>query len=175
LAFAGGKMNSAVCERHLSAASKAEGVPVGLLYAVALAETGSSGRLSPYALNIEGEPFVASTRREALVVFEAARKNEKVLIDLGCMQINYLYHRKKFRAASDMLDPRLNVNYAAKLLKTLRIRHGSWMEAVARYHASPRNKVAQHRYVCRVIRNLVQTNFGGWTPAAKSYCNRESK
>jgi soluble lytic murein transglycosylase-like protein len=168
------KRNSArQCEIHLSAASAAEDVPLGLLYAVALTETGSNGVLNPYALNIEGRSFLAQSQSEAFEAFEVARAANKSLIDLGCMQINYHYHRKSFPTVGDMLDPKKNVHYAARILKALKQKHGSWTEAVARYHASPKNKVAQHRYVCKVLTNMVATNFGSWTPESMSYCNKK--
>jgi soluble lytic murein transglycosylase-like protein len=172
-AHAAKKSDVGLCEKHLSAASEAEDVPLGLLYAVALTETGSGGVLSPYALNIEGTPFLASSSAEAMVAFQKAREADKSLIDLGCMQINFRYHHQKFSSIPDMLDPRQNVTYAAKFLKSLKLRHGSWTEAVARYHAGPANKVAQHRYVCKVLTQLVATNFGKWTPESKSYCSQK--
>jgi hypothetical protein len=143
-----------------------------LLYAVALTETGSGGALNPYALNIEGKSFFARSKSEALAAFETANKEKKSLIDLGCMQINYHYHHQNFSTTADMLNPRLNVNYAANFLKRLKQKHGTWTEAVARYHAGPNNKAAQHRYVCKVLTNVVATGFGSWTPESESYCNR---
>jgi len=69
-----------------------------------------------------------------------------------------------------MLEPRRNVRYAARFLKELRAREGSWSMAVARYHAGPNNDPAQKRYICAVIRNLVATGFGTWTPEARRFC-----
>jgi hypothetical protein len=43
---------------------------------------------------------------------------------------------------------------------------------VARYHAGPDNAPAQRRYVCAVIRNMVQSGFGAWTREAASFCER---
>lgn len=172
-AHAGKKPGVKLCEKYLSAASAAEGVPLGLLYAVALTETGSGGELNPYAMNIEGASVLAKSTSEAIAVFEEAREADKTLIDLGCMQINYHYHHQNFASVPDMLDPRQNVRYAAKLLKSLKAKHGSWTAAVARYHAGPKNKVAQHRYVCKVLTNLVATHFGSWTPESKLYCSQK--
>lgn len=172
-AFAGKNTGSRICEKHLSSASEAEEVPLGLLYAVALTETGSGGELNPYAMNIEGDSFLAKSSAEAMARFHEARDANKSLIDLGCMQINYHYHHKNFASVPDMLDPRQNVVYAAKFLRSLHTRHGSWTEAVARYHAGPKNKTAQHRYVCKVLENMVANNFGNWTPESKAYCNRQ--
>jgi soluble lytic murein transglycosylase-like protein len=52
----------------------------------------------------------------------------------------------------------------------LKQREGTWTKAVARYHAGPKNLPAQKTYVCSVIRNMVATGLGAWTPTAKNYC-----
>lgn len=152
-------------------ASKTYGVPVGILYAVGLTETGVRGSLQPYALNIEGKPLLAKTRREAIAAFEAARAQGKTLIDLGCMQINHRFHGEKFRSVEAMFEPRLNVDYAARFLLELKARHKSWSMAVARYHAGPNNDPAQKSYVCKVIANMIASGMGSWTPEAKTFCN----
>jgi soluble lytic murein transglycosylase-like protein len=61
---------------------------------------------------------------------------------------------------------------AARFLKELHAREGSWTMAVARYNAGPNNTVAQHRYVCTVLRKLVQAGVGQWTGTAKAFCER---
>jgi Transglycosylase SLT domain len=160
-----------LCEHHLKEASVAEGVPLGLLYAVALTETGSGGRLSPYAMNVEGKSALVRSRQEALAVYETAEKQGRRLIDVGCMQINVHYHRRSFNSLEDMFDPRLNIAFAAKFLKSLEQRHGSWTAAVAHYHAGPKNKPAQKRYVCKVLTHLVNAGFGQRTSEAEAYCN----
>ena len=76
------------------------------------------------------------------------------------MQINHLYHRENFPSLESMLNPRTNVEYAARFLQELKARHDTWTMAVARYHAGPNNDPAQKRYVCRVIANMVATGFG---------------
>ena len=153
------------------AAAERYGIPTGILYAVGLTETGRKGSLHPYALNIEGKAVFPKSREAALLAFEQARAGGRKLIDLGCMQINHHYHGDKFAGPAQMLDPARNVDYAARFLKQLKGRHDSWVMAVARYHAGPDNDPAQKRYVCRVIENLVATGFGGWTPAARDFCN----
>ncbi|MEO5323399.1 transglycosylase SLT domain-containing protein [Mesorhizobium sp. CC13] len=159
------------CEPEILRAADRYGVPVGILYAVGLTETGKKGSLQPNALNIEGKAVFPRNPAEALAAFEAARGEGKTLIDLGCMQINFRYHAAEFSSVRDMLDPRLNVDYAARFLVSLRKRHESWSMAVARYHAGPDNDPAQKRYVCRVIANMVATGFGQWTSNARSFCN----
>lgn len=161
-----------VCERELIAAAEAEQVPLGVLYAVGLTETGRKGSLHPYALNIEGKTVFATSRKEALREFARARKKGKKLIDLGCMQINHYYHGSEFSSVDAMLEPRDNVRYAARFLRHLRAREGSWTMAVARYHAGPNNDPAQRRYICAVIGNLSATGFGAWTPEARKFCRK---
>jgi Transglycosylase SLT domain len=159
-----------ICERYLPKISQTERVPLGVLYAVGLTETGVKGSLHPYALNVEGKTVITTSALEAMTVFTNARKQGKKLIDLGCMQVNHYYHGKRFASVEDMLEPQKNIVYAARLLKTLRDQHGSWAAAVALYHASPRKPKEQHRYICTVIRNLIVSGFGGWTPESRAYC-----
>ncbi|SOE18187.1 transglycosylase-like protein with SLT domain [Hoeflea halophila] len=161
---------SGVCEAEILAAARAHGVPPGILHSVGLTETGRKGSLYPYALNIEGRAVYARSRADALREFEQARAEGKTLIDLGCMQINHRYHGGEFSSVAAMLDPRANVDYAARFLSRLHARHETWTMAVARYHAGPNNDPAQKKYVCRVIANLVATGHGAWTEQARSFC-----
>ena len=159
------------CEAEILRAAGRYGIPPGILYAVGLTETGNKGSLQPNALNIEGKAVFPHSRAEALADFETARRQGKTLIDLGCMQINQYYHGSHFASISDMFDPHLNVDYAARFLVQLKKQHISWSMAVARYHAGPDNDPAQKFYVCRVIANMVATGFGKWTPNARRFCN----
>jgi soluble lytic murein transglycosylase-like protein len=158
------------CEQAMARAAAKHGVPLGMLYAVGLAETGRGDSLRPYALNVEGRAVYEIDKAEALVRFEGARQAGARLIDLGCMQINHHYHAQHFASAADMLDPAKNVEYGARFLKELYAREGSWTMAVARYHAGPDNDAAQKKYVCRVMANMVATGFGEWTQDARAFC-----
>jgi soluble lytic murein transglycosylase-like protein len=159
------------CESEMLRASKQHGVPLGMLYAVGLTETGRAGSLQPYALNVEGKASYGLTLDQALQLFDAARRSGAKLIDLGCMQINHYFHAEHFTSVRDMFDPAKNVDYAARFLKQLYAREGTWTLAVARYNAGPNNNPAQKRYVCRVIANMVATGFGQWTPPARRFCD----
>jgi soluble lytic murein transglycosylase-like protein len=154
----------------MSRAAKKYDVPLGVLYAVGMTETGQKGSLHPYALNIEGPSFFAANVKEAIQRFEEARKGGAKLIDIGCMQINHYYHASHFRSIDEMFDPHSNVDYAAQFLRDLKAREGSWTLAAARYHAGPNNDPAQKRYVCAVITNMVASGFGQWTPNARFFC-----
>jgi soluble lytic murein transglycosylase-like protein len=160
------------CEREMARAAQLHGIPLGILYAVGLTETGRRGALHPYALGAEGQTIFAGNVDDALASFESMRQKGTKLIDLGCMQINQHYHGDHFRSVDDMLDPHQNVDYAARFLADLHARHMTWSMAVARYHAGPDNDPAQKVYVCRVIANMVATGFGKWTPNASAFCNQ---
>jgi len=158
----------------MALAARRHGVPLGVLYSVGLSETGRKGVLTPYALNIDGASVIAADLPHALAEFARAKKSGGKLIDLGCMQINHRYHGDKFAGVEAMFDPVKNVDYAARFLKELRAREGSWTMAVARYNAGPANKAGQRRYVCSVIGSLVASGFGSWTGEAKAFCSQQA-
>ena len=109
------------CEREMARAARRHGVPLGVLYAVGLSETGRKGVLNPYALNIDGKTALATDLRNAVTLFSDAKNKGAKLVDLGCMQINHRYHGDKFSGVEAMFDPARNVDYAARFLKELRI------------------------------------------------------
>lgn len=168
-AYRGGPKN--ICERELERAAAKYEVPLPILYAVGLTESGYGGFLQPYTLYFEGKDHIFSNREDALKAFREAFARGVVLIDIGCMQVNYYWHKEEFSSVEEIFDPRLNVEQAARFLQTLRKRHGSWTMALARYNAGPKNTVAQHRYVCRIMTNLVEAGVGRWTDTAKGFCD----
>lgn len=159
-----------ICEREMASASSRHGIPLAVLYAVGLTESGRKNSLQPYAMNIDGKAFFGTSAAEAVNRFKLAKKQGARMIDIGCMQINHHYHNEHFASLDAMFEPHANVEYAARFLKSLREREGSWTMAVARYHAGPNNNPAQKRYVCTVINNMVATGFGEWTARAKNFC-----
>jgi soluble lytic murein transglycosylase-like protein len=165
---------SGPCEYEMARAARSHGVPLGVLYAVGLSETGRKGVLHPYALNVDGKTIMASDLRDAVARFLDAKKNGAKLVDLGCMQINHRYHGEKFPGIAAMFDPARNVDYAARFLKELRAREGNWTMAVARYNAGPDNAIGQKRYVCSVIGSLVASGFGSWTSRARAFCSERT-
>lgn len=162
---------SNVCEREMIRAAQEHNVPVAVLYAVALTETGQRGDLHEFAMNVGGRPVFSSSLPEAVAVFENARARGVKLIDIGCMQVNHHYHGRMFKSVEAMFDPRQNVDYAATFLRDLYRSEKTWTSAVARYHAGPGNAPAQKSYVCAVIGNMIASGFGSWTDQSKAFCN----
>lgn len=160
----------ATCEREMLRASQKYKVPLAVLYAVGLTETGRKGSMQPYAMNVDGKAVFSRDMAEAQRKFESFRTSGAKFIDVGCMQINHRFHGKQFRSLAHMFNPSDNVEYAARFLVELKSREQTWTMAVARYNAGPNNNPAQKRYVCAVITNMVASGFGTWTPAAKGFC-----
>jgi len=116
----------------ISLAEKKHDIPPGLLSAIAKVESGTR----PYALNLGGRSVFARTISEAVSYIKSALSSGKTNIDIGVMQLNYRWHGKQFNDLETMLAPASNIEYAAKLLRKLYKRHGSWQEAVRHYHSS---------------------------------------
>jgi soluble lytic murein transglycosylase-like protein len=161
---------TALCEQEMARAARLNGIPLNILYSVGLAETGRTGTLSPYDMNVDGRAVHSETLAEALARFAFERARGAKLIDVGCMQINHHWHAAHFDSLSAMFDPARNVEYAANYLKELEAQEGNWTLAVARYNAGPDNPRAQKTYVCAVIGNMVASGLGRWTANAREFC-----
>jgi len=122
-------------------------IPSGLLSAIAEVESGNRA----YALNIAGSSIYAKSLSEAKRIAQQKIDSGATNIDLGLMQLNWRWHGSAFANIEEMLQPEKNIEYAAKLLKSLHLQHGNWQAAIRYYHSSkPRyhlrysHKVAMH-------------------------------
>ena len=156
-------------------ASARHGIPLPVLYSVALTETGAQGRLNPFDIDVDGRSISANSLSEAVAQVEGAQARGAKFIDVGCMQINIHFHGSHFASLAQMFDPARNVDYAAGYLRRLRDQLGTWTLAVARYNAGPANQVAQVRYVCSVVRSLVASGFGRRTPGSDALCKNQGR
>ncbi len=107
-------------------------IPSGLLKSIARVESSNK----PYALNIAGRPTIADSKEEAASIVRFYQNAGITNIDLGIAQINLRWHGKHFSSISEMLEPKSNLEYAAKLLNELYLKHGSWCKAVRHYHSA---------------------------------------
>jgi hypothetical protein len=128
------------CEALAERAAEAEGIPPGLLAAVARVEAGRTTRGGglrawPWTLNAGGEGSFHATADAALDHFATLRATGRDNIDLGCMQLNWRWHGAAFRDAAEMMEPAANTRYAARFLRQLHDETGSWTAAVALYHS----------------------------------------
>ncbi|MGH7155948.1 MAG: transglycosylase SLT domain-containing protein, partial [Acetobacteraceae bacterium] len=66
-------------------------------------------------------------------------------IDVGCMQINLMYHPAAFRSLDQAFDPHANARYAARFLTVLYDRTGDWTQAAGAYHSQTPTLGASYR------------------------------
>lgn len=136
------------CTPYIGQAEKVYGIPHGLLQSVALAESGKNGIPWPWAVNRSGVAYYPNTYEEALTYIKDYRGKARPDVAVGCMQLHMRYHADAFKPVDWSLHPEYNVAYAARFLVSLYKKHGTWTQAVARYHANQYG--AQYVYVCRV-------------------------
>ncbi|MBY6262600.1 lytic transglycosylase domain-containing protein [Azospirillum sp. 412522] len=168
LAFPGAARAQHLCEGYFAANEAAYGVPAGILHAIGMTESGRAGGTWPWALNLNGTPVFPSSRGEALELMRDGVGGLRLDMAVGCMQVHTRWHARSFQFGEDIIDPATNVAYAAAFLRLLHDRHGSWTEAVRRYHAS--NPEAQDVYLCRVLGWRVRLGYQRETAAMDGLC-----
>ena len=130
--------------------AREERIPVKLLKSVTYVESG----FHPWTLNVEGTPHFFSTRKAAEHHLEKVVKKGVTNVDIGCAQINWGWHGKKFRSPKDLLSPEISLRYAARLLRQNSLATRSWMKAALLYHSG--DKIRQSIYRKRLIRYLTK-------------------
>ena len=133
--------DSLLCEYLAKDAEKKYGLPENILLSISRVESGYQKvdgitRAWPWTLNAGGDSAYFQTKEVALGSLKDRIKKGVTNIDVGCMQLNYRWHKKFFKSLSDMINPIQNVDYGARFLKKLHQRHGSWEKAVKYYHSS---------------------------------------
>lgn len=154
------RANPALCEAAAQRAAAESGVPMDVLLAIALTETGRAqgGRLRPWpwAANAEGEGHWFATRAEAATFAHRLLARGQTSFDLGCFQINWRWHGQHFTRPEDLLDPVTAARYAARFLADLRAETGSWEGAAGAYHSRAPDHAARYRTRFAQIRATLQ-------------------
>ena len=151
------------CEDLAEAAARQQGIPQGLMSAIARTESGRSTGAGgvqawPWTLNQGGQGSFHDSRAAALDHLERLLAQGVVNVDVGCMQINYRWHHGAFPSVAAMLDPQQNTRYAAQFLRALHERYGSWETATAAYHSLDAER--GQRYLVRVTGQREQAPAG---------------
>ena len=138
---------SALCLKAARVYEKGFSIRTRLLEVLTRIETGrgTDGMPWPWTINAEGASRFYDTKEEAVAAARALQKRGIVSFDVGCMQINMRYHATAFRTMGEAFDPGRNVKYAAKFLKSLYEKTGSWTEAAVRYHSTEEAKASRYR------------------------------
>lgn len=129
-------------KRLIQATEEQYGIPSGLLEAIAFVESG----INNHAINVAGKAVIATNNNEALKVISDARENGIRNIDVGVMQLNYRWHSNAFANIQEMLNPKNNIEYAAKFLLRLKEQHGTWYAAICNYHSSKLDQQKKYSY-----------------------------
>lgn len=143
-----------ICSSVATQVAQQSGVPVSVLKAITLTETGRKlgGAFQPWpwTVNMEGKGHWFDTQDEARAfVFKEFKRGARSF-DVGCFQINYKWHGEAFSSIDEMFDPLSNARYAAKFLKELHAETGSWSDAAGAYHS--RTPEFATRYAARFDR-----------------------
>ena len=130
-----------LCETAITTAEFVHRLPPRLLNAISLTETGrldtTSGRLRPWpwTLNAEGEGHYFDTAEQAIAAVKTLQARGVRSIDVGCLQVNLMFHPDAFASLEDAFDPRGNANYAARVLNSLYAGARDWAPAIGAYHS----------------------------------------
>ena len=150
------------CYKIATKVEKEFKIPNKLLSSISITETGitKNGIYQPWpwSLNVRGESKFFDSRKEMTVFLEQVISKKQSNVDIGCMQLNYKYHRKMFKNLKNMVNPEENIYYAGKFLKELFHKHKSWKKAIARYHSS--DPLRMKVYLEKVLRHWENNREG---------------
>jgi hypothetical protein len=129
------------CRSAIRAAERSAGIPEHLMEAIGRVESGRPGPHGtvnpwPWSIDVEGSDYVYDTKAEVIAAVEALQAKGVRSIDVGCMQVNLMYHPHAFASLQEAFDPVANAHYAARFLVELKSETGSWDKATAWYHSA---------------------------------------
>lgn len=152
-----------ICVAAARDAAAATGVPVEVLLAITLVETGRThdGVRTPWpwTINDNGDGAWFDSREDAIARAEAALAAGRTSFDTGCFQINYRWHAQAFPTLAAMFDPAANALHAARFLAELHDESGDWSVAAGAYHS--RTAVHADRYRVRFDETLAELTSAG--------------
>jgi hypothetical protein len=140
-----------LCRSAITLAERGSDIPANLLAAIGRVESGRRDPVTgtvqpwPWSVNADGQGFFYDTKAEAVAAVRAMQASGVRSIDVGCGQINLMYHPNAFPDLELAFDPRTNAAYAAKFLKALYAQTGDWMKATAMYHSATPGVGAEYR------------------------------
>lgn len=130
---------SVLCDQAAYAVSVETGVPLDVLRAITLTETGRTRNGAfepwPWTVNMEGAGKWFDERQSAQAYVDGNFARGARSFDVGCFQINYRWHGDAFSSIEEMFDPLSNARYAARFLTELHREFGDWSKAAGAYHS----------------------------------------
>lgn len=130
------------CRHAIQQAEAGSGLPQNMLVGIARVESGRrdpiSGRFHPWpwTINAQGRGHFFDSKSEAIAYARQLQQRGVRSFDVGCMQVNMMYHPNAFQDLDEAFEPAANARYAVKFLRQLKDRTGSWETASAWYHSA---------------------------------------
>ena len=140
-----------LCQRAIAGSTPTVRPPANLLSAIGRVE---SGRLDPrdgnvkawpWSINAEGRGYAFKTKAEAIAAVQELQGRKVASVDVGCMQVNLMYHPSAFASLDEAFDPAVNVRYAAKFLGELYAETKDWNLAAAFYHSKTPDRALSYQ------------------------------
>ncbi|HEX5327570.1 MAG TPA: lytic transglycosylase domain-containing protein, partial [Acetobacteraceae bacterium] len=135
----------------IAAAQAAAGLPSGLLAALGRVESGrldpqtGTVRPWPWTINVAGQGFFFPNKATAVAAVQELQADGIRSIDVGCLQVNLMYHPAAFASLEQAFDPAANARYAARFLNALYYRSRDWTQAIGEYHSETPTLGAAYR------------------------------
>lgn len=150
------------CYKIATKVEKQFNIPHKLLSSISITEAGTTKngyyQAWPWSINNNGKSIYFNNKGEMINFINNAISSKQMNLDIGCMQINYKYHGKKFKDIDSMTNPEENIYYAGKFLKELYTRYRSWNTAISRYHSSDPKRMKV--YLKKVTENWEKNREG---------------
>lgn len=151
-AFDGVKNDSDLCVYATQKYEKQFNIKTHLLTTISNVETGRFDAAKntttpwPWTINAEGKGMVFETKQQAIAKVKELQAQGIKSIDVGCMQVNLMYHKNAFNSVDEAFEADKNVAYAAKFLTELYEKNGqSWDKAAMNYHSSEPTKGSRYK------------------------------
>ena len=140
-----------LCDAAIVTAERDAHLPAQMMGAIAVVETGrpdattGSVRPWPWTINAEGQGSFFASKQQAIAAVQTLQARGVHSIDVGCMQVNLMFHPNAFATLDQAFDPGMNAAYAARFLTALYALHRDWPAAIAGYHSETPAIGAQYR------------------------------
>lgn len=131
-----------LCERAAKQAERNWHLPQGLLGAIGLVESGrhspggSFPIIWPWTINAGGQGIYLPNKVAAASMVRLLQLRGVRAIDVGCFQVDLLYHPHAFASLDEAFNPDANARVAARILSLGRLGTTGWDGAIAAYHSA---------------------------------------
>ncbi|MFH0267341.1 transglycosylase SLT domain-containing protein [Vibrio rumoiensis] len=139
--------------------SKQHGVPVDVLYALAMTESNTrmrDGSYSPwpYTINIDFKGYRYQSYADLVRQSRSLLKQGRKSFDVGFFQVNWKWNGHRTKSIELLANPYENARVASEIMKEHYATYGNWVVAAGRYHNPANNRGLANVYSKNFARNL---------------------